>query len=106
MRLRSKKRPTILSTRMFFSVGDYGVPYLILELADADVRTLVRVSKRFDLAWLLRSLHHVATGLNRPSAIDARTTRHPGYVVRFVQCCATCGVSLRLRRAATKPRVS
>lgn len=39
------------------------VQYLIFELADGDVRSQADVSKRFDLAWSLRALHHIATGL-------------------------------------------
>lgn len=45
--------------------GMYGgvVQYLIFELADRDVRKHLDTSMRFDLAWALRSLHHMATGL-------------------------------------------
>jgi len=39
------------------------VPYLIFELADGDVRSQMDAIDTFDLAWSLRSLHHVATGL-------------------------------------------
>lgn len=39
------------------------VQYLIFELADNDVRKHLDTSARFDLAWALRSLHHMATGL-------------------------------------------
>ncbi|OWJ56176.1 protein kinase domain-containing protein [Inquilinus limosus] len=40
------------------------VPYLILELADGDVRRRLRiVDNSFRLAWGLRALHHAATGL-------------------------------------------
>lgn len=39
------------------------VQYLILERADGDVRSYIQTSDSFDLAWRLRSLHHVATGL-------------------------------------------
>ncbi len=43
---------------------DFGVvPYLIFDLADGDVRSQIDLTKRLDLAWALRSLHHVATGL-------------------------------------------
>lgn len=41
------------------------VQYLILELAKGDVRSQVDLSKRFDLAFTLRALHHVATGLSQ-----------------------------------------
>src|SRR5262249_27237780 len=37
-----------------------------LELADSgDVRKYLDVAARFDSAWVLRSLHHVATGLRQ-----------------------------------------
>lgn len=39
------------------------VQYLIFELADGDVRSHLDALARFDIAWCLRSLHHVATGL-------------------------------------------
>jgi eukaryotic-like serine/threonine-protein kinase len=39
------------------------VDYLILEMAQCDVRSFLNASKTFDLAWILRSLHHVATGI-------------------------------------------
>jgi serine/threonine protein kinase len=38
------------------------VQYLILELAESDARSQARV-KTFDLALMLRTLHHVATGI-------------------------------------------
>ena len=39
------------------------VQYLIFELADGDVRTQSDISKRLDLAWCLRSLHHIIVGM-------------------------------------------
>jgi serine/threonine protein kinase len=41
------------------------VEYLIFELADGDVRTHLRFSQNLDIAWKLRSLHHIATGLKQ-----------------------------------------
>ncbi len=41
------------------------VYYLILEWADRDVRTQLEVFRAIDRAWRLRSLHHIATGLNQ-----------------------------------------
>jgi len=38
------------------------VQYLILELAESDARSQAR-ARGFDLAFMLRSLHHVATGI-------------------------------------------
>ncbi len=46
--------------------GDQVVQYLIFEFADCgDIRKFLDVSNRFDTAWLLRALHHMATGLNQ-----------------------------------------
>jgi serine/threonine protein kinase len=39
------------------------VQYLIFELADGDVRSQADATKRFDRAFALRALHHVATGM-------------------------------------------
>ncbi|MDA1329770.1 MAG: hypothetical protein DWG76_00545 [Chloroflexi bacterium] len=39
------------------------VQYIIFELADGDVRKLGKHQENFNLAWCLRSLHHMATGL-------------------------------------------
>ncbi len=41
------------------------VQYLIFELAAGDVRAKATISKSFDLAWALRSTHHVATGIRQ-----------------------------------------
>lgn len=45
--------------------GGETVQYLIFELADGDVRARMDEVRSFDLAWTLRSLHQVATGLNQ-----------------------------------------
>jgi serine/threonine protein kinase len=41
------------------------VQYLILEKADGDARSYLNASASFDMAWALRALHHVATGLRQ-----------------------------------------
>jgi len=41
------------------------VEYLIFELADGDVRKYLKFNQKFDLAWSLRSLHQIATGLKQ-----------------------------------------
>ncbi len=46
------------------------VPYLIFDLADGDVRTLLAFSGRLETAWKLESLHSVAVGLKQLHAID------------------------------------
>ena len=44
--------------------GVFGeVSYLIFEPADGDIRNHLAVVARVDIAWLLRCLHHIATGL-------------------------------------------
>jgi len=46
--------------------GDQVVQYLIFEFADGgDIRKYLDISRRFDTAWLLRSLHHITTGLRQ-----------------------------------------
>lgn len=41
------------------------VQYLIFELADGDIRKQASISNQYDTAFSLRSLHHVATGLQQ-----------------------------------------
>lgn len=41
------------------------VYYLIFELADGDARSRAHLSNYFDVAWSMRSLHHIATGLQQ-----------------------------------------
>jgi eukaryotic-like serine/threonine-protein kinase len=41
------------------------VNYLIFELADKNVRDHLAMAKRIDNAWIMRSLHNVAVGLNQ-----------------------------------------
>jgi serine/threonine protein kinase len=41
------------------------VQYLILERADGDARSFLNASASFDMAWALRSLHHIAIGLRQ-----------------------------------------
>jgi len=47
------------------AIPDSLVNYLIFELAEGDVRTQMDAADRFDLAWALRSLHHVSVGLSQ-----------------------------------------
>jgi eukaryotic-like serine/threonine-protein kinase len=41
------------------------VEYLIFELADGDIRAHLDAQSQFDVAFALRTLHHVATGLDQ-----------------------------------------
>ena len=50
----------------FEDAADGGVvQYLIFELADGDVRRQATINERFNIAWSLRSLHHIAVGLQQ-----------------------------------------
>ena len=46
------------------------VEYLILEIADSDVRSFLSASSKIQLAWVLRSLHHIATGIHQLHSAD------------------------------------
>lgn len=46
-------------------VGSDTVQYLILERAQGDIRAHLGMLSSFDLAWMLRCLHHIATGLKQ-----------------------------------------
>lgn len=39
--------------------------YLIFELADGDLRRQIDVTRRYETAWRLRALHHIAVGMNQ-----------------------------------------
>ncbi len=41
------------------------VPYLILEIADGDVRSHAMKLRSFDDAWVLRTMHHIVVGLKQ-----------------------------------------
>lgn len=43
--------------------GPSTVQYIIFELADGDVRSVISATDDLDIAWALRSLHHMAAGL-------------------------------------------
>ena len=53
--------------------GASTVQYLIFELAEADLRKLMVVTGELDIAWALRSLHHITLGLDQLHRIDIGT---------------------------------
>lgn len=60
------------------------VQYLIFELADSDLRVFAMQSASFDLAWIMRSLHHVATGIRQLHSNDiAHQDLKPSNVLIF-----------------------
>lgn len=46
------------------------VPYLIFEQATGDVRAFLEATRDLDVAWALRTLHHVANGLQQLHRVD------------------------------------
>lgn len=46
------------------------VPYLIFDLADGDVRSMIDFSKKLDFAWRLKSLHEISVGLKQLHTIE------------------------------------
>lgn len=45
------------------------VPFIIMELANCDVRKVLRFSAKVDIVWKLQSLHNVVTGLKQLEGI-------------------------------------
>lgn len=60
------------------------VLYIIFELADGDVRSLMATTAGFDVALVMRTLHQVATGLRQLHGIGvAHQDLKPSNVLRF-----------------------
>jgi|ERR1019366_6610737 serine/threonine protein kinase len=60
------------------------VPYLIFEAADCDLRTQLSTMGSVDVAWKLRCLHHMATGLRQlHTAVTAHQDLKPSNVLVF-----------------------
>jgi serine/threonine protein kinase len=66
-RCRAKRldRVVMAITDGNIQVSGEPVQYLILELAEGDARAQVDGADRFDIAWMLRSLHHISTGISQ-----------------------------------------
>ena len=41
------------------------VQYLVFEMADGDIRSRLSLVEKVEVAWLLRSLHHIANGIQQ-----------------------------------------
>src|SRR5438045_2475021 len=66
--------------------GPQVVQYIIFEKADCDCRNFINTSNFFDVAWALRSLHHIATGLRQMHINDmANQDLKPSNVLVFRQ---------------------
>lgn len=66
--------------------ADGVVEYLIFELADHDIRGYLDWAKSFDLAWTLRTLHQIATGLFQLHRIDvAHQDLKPSNILVFAK---------------------
>lgn len=60
------------------------VQYLIFEQADGDIRELLERAHKFDLAWIFRSLHHIAIGLQQLHSVGiAHQDTKPSNVLVF-----------------------
>lgn len=51
-------------------ISPYPLEYLVMEMADFSVRSLIDLSRAFDNAWALRSLHNVAVGIEEMHSIQ------------------------------------
>jgi len=66
--------------------------YLIFELADGDIRKTMDAAHQFDVAWTLRTLHHIATGLMQLHKADtAHQDLKPSNVLIFDKVGAKIG---------------
>jgi len=80
------------------------VQYLIFELADGDIRSHLAAVGRLELAWTLRCLHHVATGLKQ---LHGQGIAHQDLKPSNVLICERSESKLAdLGRAAYRGRVS
>jgi eukaryotic-like serine/threonine-protein kinase len=82
------------------------VDYLIMEMADSDVRSFLKVSSEIDLAWILRSLHHIATGIHQlHSAGIAHQDVKPSNILIFERATTkVADLGSASRKDATCPR--
>jgi serine/threonine protein kinase len=66
-RCREKKMSRVVTAldegKIELPGGAYPVQFLIFDLAEGDIRSHPKAAQAFDLAWILRSLHHIAVGL-------------------------------------------
>ncbi|MCD4705094.1 protein kinase [bacterium] len=71
----------------FLKEYDYPrVPYLLFNLADGDVRTLLQYSEDLDFTWRLKSLHDISIGLRQLHKIEvSHQDLKPSNVLVFKQ---------------------
>ncbi len=82
------------------------VPYLIFEMADRDLRKQLDYMGQVELAWELRSLHHMATGLQQlHSTQAAHQDLKPSNVLVFQDKVSKLGdLGSSARRGVASPR--
>jgi len=81
------------------------VHYLIFEMADHDLRTFLSSSANVEVAWKLRSLHHIATGLHQlHSAGIAHQDTKPSNVAVFKDCSKLSDLGHASRKNTSSPR--
>jgi len=62
------------------------VMYIIFELAEGDIRGQVEKWRQFDLAWVLRSMHHSAVGLQQLHSVGiAHQDIKPSNILVFLE---------------------
>jgi len=80
------------------------VEYLILELADGDLARMAELGERFDVAWALRALHHLARGLQQLHRLGiAHQDLKPENVLLFGEIAKLGDLGRAARRGTSGP---
>lgn len=81
------------------------VDYLIFEMASSDLRNYLSSTQNVEVAWKLRSLHHIATGLHQlHTAGIAHQDTKPSNVAVFQDCSKISDLGHASRRGVESPR--
>lgn len=81
------------------------VQYLIFEMAEYDLRKFLSSTGKVEIAWKIRSLHHIATGLHQlHSAGVAHQDTKPSNVAVFKECSKISDLGHASRRGTVSPR--